>query len=79
MKKSFGKTVSVKAYLTSRVIVILLTVIALYFALDEHYKNIGTSILSLSVVLLAVIMVIVSIGVTVHAFRKYLNDDKKTS
>lgn len=79
MKNSFGQTVSVKAYLISRVIVVLLTVVALYFAFNEHYKNIGTSALSLLVVLLSVFMVIASIGITVHAFRKHLNDDKKTN
>lgn len=79
MKNLFGQTVNVKAYLISRVIVILLTVATLYFAFNEHYKNIGTSILSLLVVLLSVIMVIASIGITVHAFRDRLNDDKKTN
>ncbi len=79
MKNLLGQTVTIKTYLMIRVIIMLLTVVALYFALNEHYKNIQTSTLSLLIVILSTIMVIVSIGVTVYAFIKHLNDDKTTN
>ena len=78
IRDSLGKTNSIKAYLISRIIILTLTVIALYFALDEHYQKIETSILSLLMVIFLVLAVATSIGITAHAFWKYLNHDKNT-
>lgn len=78
IKNTLGKTVNVKACLISRVIILTLIVIALYFTLDKHYQKIETSMLSLLMILLLVLAVVISIGITAHAFWKYINYDKNT-
>lgn len=67
---------NIKAHLIGRVIILTLTVIALYFTLGEHYQKIETSMLSLLMIFLLVIAVATSIGITAHAFWKYFNHDK---
>jgi len=74
----FGQTVSLKAHLIGRVFVLLFAALALYFTLNEHYQKIETSILSLLMVILLVTAVAISIGITAHAFWKYLNHGKNT-
>jgi len=77
-KNIFGQAVSLRAHLISRVFVLLFAVLALYFTLDEHYQKIETSILSLLMVIFLVLAVATSLGITAHAFWKYLNHDKNT-
>ncbi len=62
----------------SRVIILVLTVTALYLTLDKHFQKIETSMLSLLIVLVVVLAVAISAGITVHALWRYFNHHKNT-
>ncbi|MFV1977191.1 MAG: hypothetical protein ACC651_15730 [Candidatus Scalindua sp.] len=77
-KNILGQTVSLKAHLISRIAVLFFVVTALYYTLDEHWLKIETSILSLLMVILLILAVAISFGITAHAFWKYVKHGENT-
>ena len=77
-KDTFGNPISFKKYLLARVIVSLITTIASYLIVSEHYQKIENSNLSLTMVVLSIIVIIITTGITIEAFWSYSKRDKNT-
>ena len=73
-----GQIISIRTHLLLHVIVLFLTLAALYFAIDKHYQKIESSILSMILVLSLVLASAMSVGIVSHALWKYIKYDKYT-
>ena len=77
-KNTLGNPISFKKYLAARVIVFLITLTASYLIITDHYQKIESSNLSLTMVILSIIVVIITTGITIEAFWSFLKRDKNT-